>query len=345
MTRPHDSATPDSVTLHPEHRPRVAHSILDARDLADWCTQRWSLGTCQDARLLAHGQNDWYAADVIDPLRGTDATTRVALRVVKHRARTQAQLRNELEWQRALAAWLAVTAPLAASDGALTASVAAPEGARPVCVYPWLDGCTLGVADLSVEVAREAGALLARLHTCPARLPADARRHDLAAKLAVLASALDAACESECERRIVSAARRVSGAALGQLGSLPQGSLHGDLHFGNLRRGTHDRQLWLLDFDDCGLGALAVDLTPFVWRNRCEDLDPVFDAAWLEGYESVRRLEPTESAALPALHVARALYLASVLARDRDRLGQVPGFDRPWRHYVELIERALARTA
>jgi Ser/Thr protein kinase RdoA (MazF antagonist) len=124
--------------------------------------------------------------------------------------------------------------------------------------------------------------------------------------------------------------------------ALPQGSLHGDLHFGNLRRDPLGR-LWLLDFDDCGHGALCVDLTPFRWRNRCESLPAALDDAFEAGYASRRALGAAERAALPGLHVARSLYLAGVFARDRDILGRVPGFDRPFGHYLGLIREALER--
>ncbi len=309
----------------------VAHSILDASALATLCITRYALPAETRGQLLVHGQNDWYCLEA--------ATERWAVRVLKSGSRSHSQLNDELQWQRGLGSSFPTPAPLATLQGTLLLLLRAPEGERFACLYPWLPGRTLD-RQLQLEDARDAGHLLAVLHAHDAQLPPGGRRHDLDAKLAATAAALDAAVAGTAATRLVAAARQQARAALDQLPSLPQGSLHGDLHFGNLRRDDANR-LWLLDFDDCGRGPLCVDLTAFIWRNRCERLPRALDAAFVAGYESLRTLTATERAALPGLQVARALYLAGVLARDRDRLGKVAGFDRPWPHYLDLIQEAL----
>lgn len=310
---------------------RVAHSILHAADLAALCSQAYGLDQALTARLISHGQNDWYALQA--------GAGRWALRVLKTGSRSSEQLSAELAWQRALAASCNVIRPCAARDGQQIACVNAPEGMRWLCLYEWLDGATLGPG-LDVTDAQEAGRQLAQLHGHPAQLPPDSRRHDLRDKLARTAPALDAATMTGASQKLVAAARIRVVPWLTACDTLPQGSLHGDLHFGNLRRGT-DGRLWILDFDDCGLGALVVDLTAFSWRTSCESLPAEINEAFLRGYQSVRPLSKPETDALPALRVARALYLAGVYARDRDFLGQVPGFDRPWEHYLDLVRDAL----
>ena len=87
---------------------------------------------------------------------------------------------------------------------------------------------------------------------------------------------------------------------------------------------------------------MCVDLTPFIWRSRSEGLDPSLDRAFLDSYQALRPLSAPEQQALPALLAARALYLAGVLARDRNILGKVPGFDRPWQHYLQLAAGFLS---
>lgn len=318
---------------------RVAHSILDAAELAALCAADYGLASPLHARLIAHGQNDWYALESTRA-GAAGSVQRWALRVLKHGSRSLEQLRCELDWQRRLATQLPVAAvPERRGGGALR--LLAPEGERFACLYGWIEGATLD-AGLSERDAFEGGELLARLHGLTTQLAPGSRRHDLGEKLARTAASLDAALEDEDERLLVAAARRAAEPAVRAATSLSQGSLHGDLHFGNLRRDPLGR-LWLLDFDDCGLGALCVDLTPFKWRNRCESLPTALDEAFEAGYSSRRTLSAAERAALPGLHVARALYLAGVFARDRDILGRVPGFDRPFGHYLGLIREALER--
>jgi Ser/Thr protein kinase RdoA (MazF antagonist) len=319
---------------------RVAHSILDAAELATLCAADYGLATPLRAQLIAHGQNDWYA---LKSARAGDAgpVQRWALRVLKHGSRSPEQLRSELDWQRRIATRLPVAAVPEPRGGAVAMRLLAPEGERFACLYGWIEGTTLDAA-LSERDAFDGGELLGRLHGLAAQLAPGSRRHDLGEKLARTAAALDSALADEDERLLVAAARRAADPAVRAATSLPQGSLHGDLHFGNLRRDPLGR-LWLLDFDDCGHGALCVDLTPFAWRNRCESLPTALDEAFEAGYSSRRALTAAERAALPGLHVARALYLAGVFARDRDILGRVPGFDRPFGHYLGIVRAALAR--
>ena len=322
-----ESSAPHPGFIRASEVVAVGHSILKAESLGALVAEYWSLARPQQVELLQHGQNDWYRLRAANKL--------YAIRALKSGLRTPVQLHEEIDWSAALArVGIATPVALRTAAGATGLTISAPEGARMICVYPWIEGRTLG-PDLQVEDARAAGQLLAAIHCCGAGLPANARRHSLGAKLAQTAPALDAALADAQERSTVAAVRAGIAGVLQQEPGLPVGSLHGDLHFGNLRRGA-DGTLYALDFDDCGLGALCVDLTPFIWRSRSEHLDPSLDHAFLAGYQALRPLSAPEQQALPKLLAARALYLAGVFARDRNILGKVPGFDRPWLHYLQL---------
>ena len=311
----------------------VGHSILDAASLGAAIAAHWPVEPLRRIELLQHGQNDWY--------RLVTANRCYAVRVLKSGVRTPDQLRAELTWTRSLAsAGIPTPAALSTTAGGSGIEIAAPEGDRLVCVYPWVEGWTLG-RDLSLDDARAAGRLLASIHLSEPGLPAASRRHSLRDKLAQTTVALDTALVDDHERDLIVQLRAAIAAALSAEASLPAGSLHGDLHFGNLRRDSGGA-LQILDFDDCGLGALSVDLTPFLWRNRSEGLDPALDLAFLASYEQFRVLTAAERELLPPLLAARALYLAGVLARDRNKLGSVPGFDQPWPHYLQLAEDFLS---
>lgn len=313
----------------------VAHSILDADSLAAIVPQYWDSGAPLSAQLVQHGQNDWY--------RCQTAENQYAIRVLKNGSRSAMQLRDELQWVSSLAAQgLPVCPALRTRDGAAGLELAAPEGPRLVCLYPWLDGATLD-RRITAAQAHAAGLLLAQIHGCATPVPLT-RRHSLADKLSATAPALESALGSQDERQRVTVARRVAAPALKAESRLPQGSLHGDLHFGNLRQ-LVDGRLIAMDFDDCGFGALSTDLTAFIWRRRCESLDAELDTAFLRGYETLRPLSAPERQALPGLLAARALYLAGVLARDRNLLGSVPGFDKPWLHYLQLAEEFAANAS
>ena len=313
----------------------IAHSIFSAPALAAWAAQRWNIGAIEHAQLLQHGQNDWYEV--------RNGNQQFALRVLKSGARSSGQLTAELDWAAGLSqSGLAVSQALPARDGNRIAALDSPEGPRLVCLYSWISGATL-TKDHTSSDARDAGRLLAAVHLAGCQLPASCRQHSLVDKLRLTASQLDLALANADERALIATARTACAAALSDESSLPQASLHGDAHFGNYRRQLNG-QLALLDFDDCGHGALVADLTAYGWRNRCEQLPQNLAAAFLAGYQSIRKLTTMELAMLPALSLARAIYLAGVLARDRDVLGKVPGFDRPWGHYLGIIATQLKVT-
>ncbi len=310
----------------------IGHSILDGASLGELAARHWRIDAPRCTELLQHGQNDWYRLETTNRC--------YAIRVLKSGLRTPQQLLEEILWTQALHQdGIACACALSTNDGLAGVTLDAPEGPRMVCLHAWIEGRTLN-SSLSSADAREAGQLLARIHLSSAQLPLDARRHRLAEKLNRTAPALDRALIDDRQKQMVAATRLAIATALAEEQQLPQGSLHGDMHFGNLRRAVSG-QLYPMDFDDCGRGALCVDLTPFLWRNRSENIDPTVAASFLEGYAALRRITAAEREALPALLAARALYLAGVLARDRNVLGSVPGFDKPWQHYLDLAEACL----
>ena len=90
-----------------------------------------------------------------------------------------------------------------------------------------------------------------------------------------------------------------------RLEALPSGWLHGDFHGRNLVF-DGDRIVGVFDFDDVDRGPYVYDVAAGVVKFARERrgslaLRPEFARCFLEGYESLRRLNAEERAALPAM--------------------------------------------
>ncbi len=103
--------------------------------------------------------------------------------------------------------------------------------------------------------------------------------------------------------------------SLPDLKVLPRGLIHTDIHEGNLLRDPNGK-LWLLDWEDAGLGEMLLDIAVVLgWycvqpkvsvgtvvggRPELYNFDEARCRAFLESYQSVRRLEKVEAELLGA---------------------------------------------
>lgn len=202
------------------------------------------------------------------------------------------------------------------------------------------------------QQARAVGAVLAELHLAARDFPLKrANAMDFAATAAILG-----ACGEERLATIhpdlpAMLGHARSAAAL-DLAALPQSQTHTDLFPDNVLM-LGDKVTGLIDFYFACTGAMVLDLavTHAAW---CFDGDNAYradcGAALVEGYQSVRRLEPAERALFP--EVAKGACLRFVASRAEDWL-ETPDdalvtrkdpmqFVRRWRFYDEAGAGLLA---
>ncbi len=227
------------------------------------------------------------------------------------------------------AAGVATPPPLAARDGRPYAPVPGHPG-KWASAFPWRGGHHLD--DVTVPVAHELGAQLARLHVAGLALPTDwrrtsiydhahlARRYDgfranpdlaLAPAIAIIGEELLRAASSS-ERR-----------------EATQGIIHGDLFRDNVLW-EGERITAILDFEQASGGSLAYDLAVCIndwcWTGAAFDLALV--RALVDGYQSVRSLPDGDRRALPVevrlaatrFTITRItdVYLANVTNPEKD---------------------------
>ncbi|PZQ94436.1 MAG: aminoglycoside phosphotransferase [Cereibacter sphaeroides] len=94
------------------------------------------------------------------------------------------------------------------------------------------------------------------------------------------------------------------------------GLIHGDMRVAN--QIVNENGLYLIDFDDCGyswhMWELACSMS---FMEERPDLD-IIAAAWIEGYRSVRTLDASDIAVVPAMVMLRRLLLVGWFATRLD---------------------------
>ncbi|MCB1625832.1 MAG: phosphotransferase [Pseudomonadales bacterium] len=309
----------------------VSHSTLDAQALARAVAERYDLGPPQSCRLISRGSNDLYALQFSDQRR--------VLRVARANHRSASEATFELELLRHLAGGgMPVPAPIPLADGSLHFSVVAPEGERRIVLQTWVEGRALDHS-LSPQDARAAGMLLARLHErAHGFRSAEPKLIDTVGRIERKLSYVDALLPlGTAGRDLFDQGFAVvqQWFAAGSGHGLPRGPTHGDFQYANLMQSAGGA-LAAVDFDDCGIDCLAMDIVTFAWRSRFDDLAAEIDAQFLAGYQVVRPLADAERAALPMLLLARDLYLHASYAAYIDRIGPVSGFEDEARFMVVL---------
>lgn len=309
-------------------------------DLARAALAAW--GGCRGApRLVAERENAVYEVRLADGRRA-------ALRLHRAGYRSAEAIAAELGWTAQLAAaGLPCPAPVPCATGRMLAG--APDG-RLASVVGWVPARPLEAARLAgpdgAEVMRRLGDTLARVHAATDRLclPVEALpRWDAEALLGAAPAwgrfwqnpAL-APDESDLLQEVRDAAR----ARLAALEAPDIGLIHADLLPDNVL--DDGARLWLIDFDDCGVGHRGYDLGTALIAHAGSPAYGDLAAALVTGYAARRGVSAARlAAALPLFVLLRGLASCGWIA---GRAG--PGDPRA-RAYAEravrLAERFLAR--
>jgi Ser/Thr protein kinase RdoA (MazF antagonist) len=258
---------------------------------------------------------------------------RVALRVHRQGYHSDAALRSEFAWMRALGtAGIEVPSPVPSRDGRDFECVPDGSGTRQVDVFEWIDGRQLGSVEGSVQgdeetlrtLYRTIGATTARMHAQAAAWsrPAGFERHawdaaGLVGEAPLWGRFWELAALAPDQRRLLAAGRERIAADLGRLGTAAArfGLIHADLVPENIL--VDGDRVRVIDFDDAGFGWRMFDLATSLYFISGESFYPLARDALVAGYRSVAPLPDEELARLPLFLAARSTtYLGWVHTRQ-----------------------------
>ena len=310
----------------------VVHSVLDPAALLHEITTHYDIGAPLQCILLRSWINEVYE---VQTSRG-----RFILKVFRLGWRASDELAYEAELMHHLAErGIRVQPPISARNGATVNSLPAPEGQRPVVLYPML----LGVPPLppSAAIYQQVGRAIAHMHQAlDSFVPAHPRR---GLDVRYLAEEPLAWLQPHFADRqddwdfLVTLVEKVQIRLdlLAQTGGLSWGPIHGDATLDNLLL-TDDGQIGIYDFDQGGPGWRAYELQG-VFYYAWEIEQPSFWTALIEGYTSVQPLTVADIAAMPCFPILNHLWCmgfeAHVIAQNSGR----------WIVNTDYFDRRLAK--
>lgn len=307
--------------------------VAQLTQLARKALVHWSLG---DAKidLLKHRENAVYSVRAA-------SGDRYALRVHRAAYHSDAELRSELVWMRALNDYGVHTpAVIPAADGDLF-KVVGCEGVpepRQCDLLAWVDGEQLGSIEGDVEPEIEnlvgsyrlVGALAARLHNQASgwTLPDGFTRHawdvdGLVGDDPFWGRFWELEALTPGERELVQRARATVRADLEALGKDGQtySLIHADFLPENLLLDGDDVKL--IDFDDAGFGWHLFEFATSLFFYVGEESFEALLAAMVEGYRQHRPISDEHLANLPTFLAARGLtYLGWLHTRKETETAQ-----------------------
>jgi Ser/Thr protein kinase RdoA (MazF antagonist) len=266
---------------------------------------------------------------------------RHALRIHRHGYHSDAALRSELQWMRALdEAGIPVPSVIPAASGDLfvIARRAAVPEPRQVDLFAWVEGRQLGSAESGIDGGPDAvartfhtiGALTARMHNQASAwaAPAGFTRHawdaeGLAGDRPFWGPFWELDALTPAQRNLVRRGRERVRDALAALPRDPDNYslIHADFTPENLL--VDGDQVRPIDFDDAGFGWHLFDLATTLFFHLDADYCPAARAALIAGYRTHRPLPDTTLARLPLFLVARGFtYLGWVHTRRETQTAQ-----------------------
>jgi Ser/Thr protein kinase RdoA (MazF antagonist) len=275
----------------------VVCSTLAPDALASLVYSSYEIELVKNCQFWRRGLSDVYLIETL-----SDA---YILRVSHNHWRAQSEIDFELEFLDFLKKQnLPVASPLKTKEKQLAIEIEAPEGKRYAALFPYAPG-EIALGDLNHAQSFYLGEIVAKLHQASRNFQALAYRKPLNLEyllddsLQIIAPFLHE--RSPDLKYLLEVVTQIKY----ELIHLPTEAPYwvicwGDPHSGNVHI-THDNQMTLFDFDQCGYGWRVFDIAKFWQVSMQSGLSKTIRQAFLDGYRSCEKITDDELNALQAL--------------------------------------------
>lgn len=293
----------------------VQFSVLASKALEEIILCKYSIKRPFKCQFFTPGLNDIYIVKAPE--------VNYYIRVSLYNWRTKKELEAEIELLIQLCkCGIPIAVPLQDNNGEYIQEVFAPEGMRYAVLFTEAKGNKNDNPNQKQNYLL--GSMVAQIHTCTDKITLCNNRFEIDCKnlidepLKIIKTYMEHRLydfEFLCE--------------VGQqLGSFVNNSLsknkpeygicHGDIHHGNIHFGD-DGAITLFDYDCFGYGWRAYDIAVYLWHQQlnrpASEKDDPKQKQWedfLDGYNSVRLLNPNELKAVKSFVVIRDIWLLGI---------------------------------
>ncbi|MCX4162784.1 MULTISPECIES: phosphotransferase enzyme family protein [Paraburkholderia] len=316
----------------------VVRSLLHQDDIGRIVAQAHGMTGEVTCRLWTIGDNDNYMLWH----NGVPLFVRVYL-AGKHWGTGESDCRFELEFlQHMHTKGVSVAHPLPNLNDDLLTPLAAPEGTRYLALFSYANG-VLDPFPEDDERCAAVGRELAHAHRAGIGFVSHHKRFAIDANFVLLRplQRIAAALAHAPRSRLTALLKVAHVEVMDALATLPargDGVIFGDFHGSNYHLTANN--VTLFDFDLCGVGWHVHDIATWTWDARKrfgDEKAKTLLTALLQGYESVLPLPATSIAALPALMIAREIWLVGEHCADIESLGAERLDERYWMRFEERL--------
>ncbi len=281
----------------------IVTSLVDSSTVQKIVKKHYFVDEPIKASLISVGINDMYLVETQEQkyiLRLSRADKYITL--------TNTEFQFELEWLEYLFQHqVPVSYPIRRLDNELYGLIQAPEGPRYVTLFSYAKGTT----DINTEQAYILGKALAQLHIISDNFTTPLNRAHLDIDHLVIhnsqqiKSFLKNIDEQKCVLLDEVVKELMSQFSVLEIDKLNYGIIAGDIH-GYNQYFTNDNNLTMFDFEFCAFGYRIFDIATFKWRRGSENQE--LWNSFLEGYQSIRKLNDAENIAIDLFVKARHLW-------------------------------------
>ncbi len=311
-----------------------SYSTISANDLLTKVVCDYEIDNPQECLFWSKGSNDIYEIRCAD---GKKYSMRIYRQGVFPRESIDFELEAllHLHSQGFPAAY-----PIPRKSGGYVTEIAAPEGNRFAILTTFAKG---DEPDYSkAENCRLMGESVAQMHKVSESFKSTFKRPELDLQLLLVERVNDIRPHVQhrpdklafLEELVKEAHEAVLAAPVNEL---DYGFVHADVHGGNNH--LHEGVITHFDFEECGFGFRAFDLATFKWGAIPRKKPELWDA-FIEGYQSVKKINKADLALHDTFVVIRHIWLIAFHMRNAHDFGQEITHDDG---YVDYQWKALRK--
>jgi len=299
-----------AATLSPIEEMSSKKTLVDPLVVKEYVKENFAFTESVNTEILNVGVNDIYFVEV-----GSEKYVLRLSRADKNLTLTESSFLFELTWLEFLNDHqVPISFPIRRIDKQLFGIIEALEGPRYATLFSYAEGTT----DINEEQAFILGRSLAQLHIVSDDFKTNLERNPLNIDqlidqpLTQIKMILDKSGKKELKILNKLAQKLREQILYLDMTRETYGIIAGDIH-GYNQHFTKDNQLTMFDFEFCAYGYRVYDIATFRW-SRGSDNEELWNA-FLNGYQSVRKLNDSEMEAIEAFVQARNLWWISSLSK------------------------------
>lgn len=294
----------------------VINSTLSATHIALFLQEKYSFSKDTSCKLIKAGINDSYLV--------TDGIEKFVFRIYSLNWRSKTEITEEIKLLNQLKQEnISVSYPIPDQENNYIQTLNAPEGERFSVLFSYAHGEKIHI--ISSENHFRIGQLMAKLHQVTNKQTLN--RIDYTPEVILIDSLKQLTnflSQDSEEMKFMQSTQNYLIKELKQvdISQIRQGIVHLDIWFDNLNI-TDENEVTLFDFDFCGNGWLALDISYYIMqlhnieKYEAADYQPKVES-FIKGYESITSISDEEKRLFPILGVSLYFFYLGIQCQRFD---------------------------